>query len=233
MPPIYRQTLKIGKLWYLNLNRSLNGVSQIDKIGISIDLLTSVRVEWVLLWAKEWNDFANSTERQNKMKILTDLCHTYGHGAGAGTLLPSSNTLIDVPIAEQQQHTWYMTTADGTLEQQFQKIHNRLDWLYTAGFDFLSTENGYSEFTHPDDVLMLTWINETAKYSASAHKNKKTYIKVHCSQGQICPHYQDPWTHQPLNFNFLPMFSDSNMGVYPHTGTDDVLMLTCSSILYV
>ena len=42
-------------------------------------------------------------------------------------------------------------------------------------------------------------------------------IKVHCSTGQICEGFPDPNTGDPVNFNFLPMFATSAMGVFPHT----------------
>lgn len=45
-----------------------------------------------------------------------------------------------------------MTQNTGTLDQQIAAIQKRIDWLAETGFDFLSTENGYSEFTHPDDI---------------------------------------------------------------------------------
>jgi hypothetical protein len=51
-------------------------------------------------------------------------------------------------------------------------------------------------------------MNETARYMAEVH-NKKSYMKVHCSTSQTCQHYKDPWTGQPLNFNFLPYYADS------------------------
>lgn len=50
-------------------------------------------------------------------------------------------------------------------------------------------------------------------------------IKVHCSTGQTCDQYLDPETGAPTNFNFLPSFVSSAMGVFPHTvqvyGFDD------------
>ena len=42
-------------------------------------------------------------------------------------------------------------------------------------------------------------------------------IKVHCSTGQVCEGFPDPITGDPVNFNFLPMFATSAMGVFPHT----------------
>ena len=33
-----------------------------------------------------------------------------------------------------------------------------------AGFDFLATESGSSEFTHPSDLDMLLWMNVATAY---------------------------------------------------------------------
>jgi hypothetical protein len=38
----------------------------------------------------------------------------------------------------------------------------RVNWIFDAGFDLISTESGFSEFTHPNDVTMLRWMNQTA-----------------------------------------------------------------------
>ena len=162
--------------------------------------------EWVLLYASDWSDFANSTTRQNRLKILNEKAHKWGIITGA-----------DIPIAEQQQHSWYMTTNEGTLEEQLDKIYNRIDWIVTAGFDFLSSESGFSEFTHPSDIQMLSWMNHSAIYISEKY-NKKMYIKCHCSTGQTCEHYKDPFnTSLPLNFNELPYYADMSLGIYPHT----------------
>ena len=74
---------------------------------------------------------------------------------------------------------------------------------------------------------MLLWMNETTSYTTGL--GKKAYIKCHCSTGQTCAHYkvlpyrdshltvQDPRTGQPLNFNYLPIFADQQLGIMPHT----------------
>lgn len=95
------------------------------------------------------------------------------------------------------------------------QIAARIDWLIAAGYDFISSESGYSEFTHPNDVDMLEWMEYAAQYATE--KGIQMYIKCHCSTGQYCKNYDDPRTGQPLNFNFLPMLANSTLGIYPHT----------------
>jgi hypothetical protein len=35
------------------------------------------------------------------------------------------------------------------MQQQQQQIRESINWLFGAGFDFISTEAGSTEFTHP------------------------------------------------------------------------------------
>jgi len=83
------------------------------------------RMEFVLLYAKEWANFSISTLRQQRLTKIVSLGHQYGLVIGA-----------DRPVCEQQQHAWYIVTADGDQRRQIQA---QLDWTYECGFDFLST----------------------------------------------------------------------------------------------
>lgn len=134
---------------------------------------------------------------------------------------------VDVPIAELQQHGWYMVKQSQSWPEQKALIDARVDWLHAAGFDYLVTESGFSEFTHPSDTLMLQLMNELADYAMHTY-SIKVFIKCHCSAGQVCKDYKDPRDPaglKPLDFNFLPMLASENLGVLPHTvqayGLDD------------
>jgi hypothetical protein len=162
-------------------------------------------VEWILLEAESWADFAQSAERQRRLTLLVDDCHAWGIACG-----------IDVPIALQQQHTWRLVRREGTQEEEFAQIHERLDYLMACGFDFLSTENGSTEFTNPGAERMLAWIDETARYLDEQY-DREALIKVHVSVGQTAEPFVDRDTGAPLNFNFLPTYADPRMGVMPHT----------------
>jgi hypothetical protein len=170
-------------------------------------------VEWILLEAESWAAFAQSAERQRRLTLLVDDCHAWGIACG-----------IDAPIALQQQHTWHLVRQEGTEAEEFAQIHERLDYLMACGFDFLSTENGSTEFTNPGAERMLAWINETARYLDEQY-DREALIKVHVSVGQTAEPFTDRETGEPLNFNFLPTYADPRMGVMPHTvqmyGLDD------------
>ncbi|EDQ90471.1 uncharacterized protein MONBRDRAFT_24286 [Monosiga brevicollis MX1] len=178
-------------------NRYGSGISPNPKSGSSL-------IEWLPLWARDWGSFALGPIRQGRLLNLTKVVRGFGLHAGA-----------DAAIALQQQHAFALVNSTSDLSLAPASIASRMQWLAEAGFDFLSTENGFSEFTHPECSLMLDWINITAQQAAA---NQMTaYIKVHISSGQVCPNYTDPMSGGPINFNYLPIFADDRMGVMPHT----------------
>jgi hypothetical protein len=163
-------------------------------------------IEIVLLRAESWDQFAYGPVRQARFQKMTAMSAEWGIALGA-----------DVGIAEQQQHAWFMTDGSGTLQQQIQQIQLRVDWLAAAGFHFISTESGFTEFTHPNCTVMLAWMDAVTTYAAQRYQ-KRTFIKVHISTGQSCPDYVDPVTKKkPMNFNYLPAYAVKNLAVLPHT----------------
>lgn len=170
-------------------------------------------VEWVLLEAASWSDYAASDERQRRLRVLVERAHGFGLRAGA-----------DVPIALVQQHTFRLMQQEGELDDELSQIRARLDWLMGAGFDFVSTENGSTEFTHPEPSRMLAWMDEVARHLDEAWA-RDARIKIHTSTGQTADGYVDPETGGPLDFNHLPSYADARLGVMPHTvqhyGLDD------------
>jgi hypothetical protein len=171
------------------------------------------RVHWVLLEADAWTAFATSETRHARLAQLVSRAHAFGITVG-----------VDVPIALRQQNTFRLVHPTGDLSAELVELRGRVDWLMSAGFDYLATENGTTEFTHPDATRMLAWMNELAKHAAEAH-GAAAYVKLHCSTGQTATGYNDPATGQPINFNYLPHFADPRLGVMPHTvqhyGLDD------------
>lgn len=163
-------------------------------------------VEWFLLWAKSFEDFADSDVRIGRLAELVDRAHAFGISAG-----------IDAPIAFAQQHSYRLLREQGDLASELAQIRARLDWLAKAGWDFYGIESGTSEFTAPKADRMLAWMNEVAKHLDEKHGGKRAFIKVHCSTGQVAEGFADPKTGQPINFNFLPHHADERLGVLPHT----------------
>jgi hypothetical protein len=170
-------------------------------------------LEWFLLWADSWKDFADSDERIMRLGTLVKRVHDFGLAAG-----------IDAPIAFAQQHSFRLLRSTGDLSAEQAEIDMRLDWLAQADFDFYGIEMGTSEFTSPDAERMLAWMNEVAKHLDEAHK-RPVYVKVHCAAGQSVDGRVDPVSGGKLDFNFLPHYADPRLGVLPHTvqhyGLDD------------
>lgn len=164
-------------------------------------------IEFVLLLAESWKEFGLGELRKERYRIITKVCHDFGIACGA-----------DAPIALVQQHCWALVDRPypNQPERAFEAIRRNLDWWMEAGFDFVSTENGFSEFQSGNCTTMLSWMNEMTSYLADKY-DKEAFIKVHISTGQVCEEFQDPNTGQPLNFNFLPIFADPRLGLLPHT----------------
>eukprot|EP01040_Poterioochromonas_malhamensis_P008893 gene8893-9630_t len=160
-------------------------------------------IEWLLLDNFKWGD--ELTTRFYRFKRLTQLGHQYSLLIGA-----------DVPIGNIQQHGWYMVNVRLPIQEQKQQIKDRIDWIFHSGFDFLTTESGLSEFTHPECDLMIDLFNTFASYINETW-SRQSAVKVHCSTGQYCSDYLDPRNGDPMNFNFLPTFTHPGLGILPHT----------------
>lgn len=161
------------------------------------------KVQWLLLGSHHWDNHLHT--RQHRLAILVELGHHYSLVVGANS-----------PLGNVQQHGWFMADTRLSYMQQVESIKSRVDWIFEAGFDFLTTESGSSEFTHPECSLMLDLLNVYAEY-VSRVWGKEAGVKVHCSTGQVCPDFPDPRTGEPINFNFLPTYAIPELGVFPHT----------------
>jgi len=164
------------------------------------------RVHWVLLESDSWGEFARGSVRLDRLATLVDTAHAAGMPVG-----------VDVPISLQQQHAFRLVTDTGDLAEELSQLRDTVDWLMDAGFDYLATESGTSEFTHPEPETMLAWMDELASHLDEQHDGRRAYMKIHCSTGLAAEGYPDPVTGQDINFNFLPHFADPRLGVQPHT----------------
>ena len=74
-------------------------------------------------------------------------------------------------------------------------------------FDFFVMEAGTSEFTPVPYNKALEWMEAAAE--VLDQKQKQLFIKVHVSTNQSDDQYG--------NFNFLPQYTNSKVGIFPHT----------------
>jgi hypothetical protein len=220
-PHLLRRGIHIHSIHPLEMTHFLNGFANdmsLDydkwKLGMkewqqTCEWLVANRqnsVQWVILYADKWSQFADSTDRQKRLTEIVQVAKSWGISTG-----------IDVPIVEEQQHAWRLIRKLGKYADEIQQLHNHIDYIVACGVDFMATELGFSEFTHGSGELMLAYLNESAVYLDQKY-SLRMYAKVHISQGQYLKEYIDPLTGKPgLNFNFLPYYADKRLGIFPHT----------------
>lgn len=170
-------------------------------------------VQWVLLDDPGWDGFGQSAARIARLKRLVDVAHGWGIHVG-----------IDVPVALGQQNGFRLIRRDGPLEEQLAELEGRVDWLMQAGFDYVTTEWGSSEFTTPDEEKMLAWLDHLAIYLDEEYGAEAT-VKVHVTVAETSKKFRDPETGKKMNINFVPHYADPRLGVEVHTvqhyGLDD------------
>ncbi len=104
--------------------------------------------------------------RQQRMRQIVDIGHSFGLNMGA-----------DVPIVLSQQHSFrLLRNVSGCLEDEIKEIQQNVDYILDMGFDFIGTESGYTEFTHPTANQMLGWLSGLADYTFKF--NVQTWVKV-------------------------------------------------------
>lgn len=74
-------------------------------------------------------------------------------------------------------------------------------------FDFLSMDAGTSEFTSVNYKRALSWMELASEILQK--NDKKLFMKIHVSSNQTHPTYG--------NFNYLPKFTKTQIGILPHT----------------
>ena len=119
----------------------------------------------------KWDNHLHT--RQHRLAVLINIGHQYSLVIGANS-----------PLGNVQQHGWFMADTSLSYKQQVEQVKSRVDWVFEAGFDFLTTESGSSEFTHPECNLMLDLLNVYADYVANVW-GREAGVKVHCSVGQV------------------------------------------------
>ncbi len=162
-------------------------------------------IHWVLLENEGWGDFSRSTLRQQRLRQLVDIAHEYAMRVG-----------VDAPMAFAQQNAFRLIREEGTPEERKQQMFESVDFLMEAGFDYLMTEAGESEFTHGDPGEALDGYNALSEYLDETW-GAPVWIKVHCSTNQSVEGWPDPRTGEDINFNFLVHYADPRMGALPHT----------------
>ena len=122
---------------------------------------------------------------------------------------------IDVSFTLAQQKAYRLVGRDSILSPIFESRKQKAadvkanieDLAQTLSFDYLTLEIGSSEFTSANYDETLNWLNIASQTALSL--GKVVFAKVHTSVNQSNNKYG--------NFNFLPQFADSSVGILPHT----------------
>lgn len=117
---------------------------------------------------------------------------------------------IVVPFAFRQQNSFTLIDPESAAPAE-EQIARSVDRLMTAGWDMINVEMGASEFVPVSDVEQVEWLDFLASYLDEHHPGTGTATKVHVSSDQFAPNYGG------INFNFIPQFADTRVGVMPHT----------------
>ena len=130
---------------------------------------------------------------------LVDHAHDFGIHFGVVT-----------SFAQIQQKSYYLITPWKALtgvgdEEALRR--NLTQILEAAQLDWITINLGHTEFTSADFDSTLAWIGEANR--VIQNRNAQLFTTIHVSTGQTDPRYGE--------FNFLPQYSDPNVGVMPHT----------------
>ena len=119
-------------------------------------------------------------------------------------------TGVSLGIALHQQNSYKLLSLWESYfgQDTAAKIEERLkDLMDALPLSYIVLEAGSSEFTPTDFDKTLKWLNVAGEFT---QKNKKVHFtKVHVSSNQV----SEKWG----NYNFLPQFAKTSVGVLPHT----------------
>ena len=141
----------------------------------------------------------------NKKQLYKDLQKPFQYAKEMGI-----HAGVSFGVASQQQNNWKLVSILGTFfdsmsRRQIQKHLTEL--LESIDLSFISVEAGTSEFTSVNYERSLDWLNQISEIAESYKVQMMT--KVHVSSNQNHEKYG--------NYNFLPQYANSNVGVLPHT----------------
>jgi hypothetical protein len=170
-------------------------------------------VEWMLLWTPEAGNFNQSELRQSRLKKLTSLAKDWGVDVGVVT-----------PVRFVQQNGWTLLrhheerkNKPNEERDNINEILTNIDWILQCGFTAIGGELGEGEFSSAPPQNTIQELNAIADHLAQQNPPVPYRVKVHVSKNQVATGYKDPMTQKDINFNYLPLYANSKVGVMPHT----------------
>lgn len=121
------------------------------------------------------------------------------------------HTGIMFGVAQNQQNSYKLLSLLQAFlggDKNDERIQTRLSTLLdNIDVSFMGLTAGMNEFMSVDYEKTLKWLEEAAEVSSS--RGIQLFTSIHVSTNQ----HKEPWG----NYNFLPQFSSSKVGAWPHT----------------
>ncbi|MBV71045.1 MAG: hypothetical protein CMH52_06800 [Myxococcales bacterium] len=124
---------------------------------------------------------------------------------------------IIIGFVDQQQNAFRLVKPEDvdantgeSIEAEVQ-ITTKLDRFASTGIELLGFQIGTSEFTKPDEQLMLNWLNLATEHLSINHPLVKPFAWIHTT----CGLERD--TGQGGPYYHLPLDADERLGAFVHT----------------
>ena len=111
-------------------------------------------------------------------------------------------------FVDQQQNAFRLVMPDDPRPAE-QQIIEKLDLFASTGIGTLGLQLGTSEFTKPDESLILDWLNLATAHLAMTQPELSLFAWIHIT----CDLYQENGTP----FYHLPLAADERLGALVHT----------------
>lgn len=167
---------------------------------------TDIALDTIRWFARnQQNIFDLSLLRQNDSTIFKGLREPFALARKFGI-----HSGIAFGVALHQQNSFKLVSLARTFSDRLsvRQIRGRLPWiLKNIDVSFINVEMGTSEFTPTNYRRTVLWLDEISNLADKSQV--ATVVKVHCSDDQSNPKWG--------NFNFLPQYANSKVGILPHT----------------
>jgi hypothetical protein len=143
--------------------------------------------------------------KQNKITIWKNLREPFALAKKFGI-----HAGVTAGFSMQQQNIYKFISLLGTFSDRIsmRQLNQEMNYLLdNVDVSFIDLKMGTSEFTPVNYPRMLKWLNKAGKIAKE--KGVALVVKVHVSINQ----HEEPYG----NFNFLPQYATSEVGILPHT----------------
>ena len=142
----------------------------------------------------------NTVDLDRWLPHITDIVlEADGYGIEMGLVLG---------FVDQQQNAFRLVKPTSENPEEVQ-ITTQIDRILGAGFAFIGFQIGTSEFTKPDDEVMLNWLNLAVGHIEVQHPRVQPFAWIHITC-ELEGANGKPYYH-------LPLSADDHLGAFVHT----------------